>query len=857
MIDLPNKLSDDNGNIIDYNDINNKKWFIKEILPNNYLAKIFKEGHIFIDGNHIKIRDSIDPLEGWVLYSLIIKNNLKKTLEIGFAFGISTIYICQAHKDLNNSVNSHIVIDPFQTLNYNDIGVKNLEASGLSDFYSLKKEESWKVLSELDSKFDLILIDGFHTFDYTLVDFGLSDRLLNVGGYIIIDDILHKPVEQFIKYFRNEVHNYKIINIPYISTQLIIQKISNKQTIDFTDIFINFFVSQKTNNQFTIPFNQNLYNYISTNLNFLEINVENNQLIINEISKDNRDWNYYQNFSMTNSLGFDYMSDHNNGKTINTTSIFELNYEIYNLPTKYDYITIIDSNNSFRQYINEIEDNFKNLYRVNTNVFRKKEYFQLMKYGPFVKMAENKQMIQKFILKQWNVQTKNFPAPLPVTLNNLWAIQNNYVACEKSDGERFLFVIFKNVPYFVNRKFDVYRIGNDLLPYDNLIYDGELVLNNDIIYYVHDCVCINDINISKDKFYDRIGKFINISINQFKVILKDFYSVLDFDELVLNSQNKQIDGYIFTPIDEPVGSFTQYSLYKWKYINTIDLQTSNENEKTQFLLQNNDVLFEADAKFKGIIEVEVLGDSFKILKPRPDKIMGNSDSTTLDAINLSNKNITFSILSKFLKNNQVPYLNLNYEENKWHSKFIKTILKNKEFNKIPFIPNISFDEGKQLYKLIRDNDIKHTLEIGFNYGETSFFMTEANKDRSDSSHTVISNNIISTQIVKYSKINYINLNPIDGLLRQTNKYDLIYITEYKTYADLIQLFYYSSNILNFDSKCAIIIKNRPSSQQFLRFLILNNTKYYIEHTPYSKNQIIIGCHNNQQNNFNARKNIIV
>ena len=86
------------------------------------------------------------------MYSLIIKNNLKKTLEIGFAFGISTIYICQAHKDLNNSVNSHIVIDPFQTLNYNDIGVKNLEASGLSDFYSLKKEESWKVLSELDKK---------------------------------------------------------------------------------------------------------------------------------------------------------------------------------------------------------------------------------------------------------------------------------------------------------------------------------------------------------------------------------------------------------------------------------------------------------------------------------------------------------------------------------------------------------------------------------------------------------------------------------------------------------------------------------------------------------------------------------
>ena len=39
--------------------------------------------------------------------------------------------------------------------------------------------------------FDFIFIDGWHTFDYTLVDMFYADRLLRIGGYLLIDDALH------------------------------------------------------------------------------------------------------------------------------------------------------------------------------------------------------------------------------------------------------------------------------------------------------------------------------------------------------------------------------------------------------------------------------------------------------------------------------------------------------------------------------------------------------------------------------------------------------------------------------------------------------------------------------------------
>ena len=61
----------------------------------------------------------------------------------------------------------------------------------------------YKNVKKDSDKFDLIFIDGWHTFYYTLVDFFYSNLLLKIGGMIIIDDALHAGVAKCVFSFVN------------------------------------------------------------------------------------------------------------------------------------------------------------------------------------------------------------------------------------------------------------------------------------------------------------------------------------------------------------------------------------------------------------------------------------------------------------------------------------------------------------------------------------------------------------------------------------------------------------------------------------------------------------------------------
>ena len=74
----------------------------------------------------------------------------------------------------------------------------------------LIEKKSYEAMPELlkkeEENFDFIFIDGWHTFDYTLVDFFYADKLLRKGGIIIIDDATHLGVKKCLKYIDT---NYK------------------------------------------------------------------------------------------------------------------------------------------------------------------------------------------------------------------------------------------------------------------------------------------------------------------------------------------------------------------------------------------------------------------------------------------------------------------------------------------------------------------------------------------------------------------------------------------------------------------------------------------------------------------------
>jgi len=153
-------------------------------------------------GKRIPLRGNIDREEGMFLHNLIKnKKNISRTLEIGCAFGLSSLFICSALEKRENPL--HVIIDPNQQKNYHNIGIKNLDRAGVN-FYLFFEDTSEIALPDLlkiePESYDLIFIDGLHSFDQVSLDFYYANRLIKVGGYIIFDDCSFASVSKVLSY---------------------------------------------------------------------------------------------------------------------------------------------------------------------------------------------------------------------------------------------------------------------------------------------------------------------------------------------------------------------------------------------------------------------------------------------------------------------------------------------------------------------------------------------------------------------------------------------------------------------------------------------------------------------------------
>jgi predicted O-methyltransferase YrrM len=195
--------------------------------PTDAIRKIFKSGKVKTEDGKIKrLTDAVDPYEGYFLYLVIKENKFKNILEIGMANGMSALYICSAlneskeSKDESSESNESYrltSIDPFQKVQWENTGLQTLRDAGLLEYHTLIEELDYLALPKLlkqvnegkpeGQNFDLILIDGNHLFDYTVLDFFFAVKLLNVGGMIVLDDIKHENTGKAYKYIKTNYQN--------------------------------------------------------------------------------------------------------------------------------------------------------------------------------------------------------------------------------------------------------------------------------------------------------------------------------------------------------------------------------------------------------------------------------------------------------------------------------------------------------------------------------------------------------------------------------------------------------------------------------------------------------------------------
>ena len=155
----------------------------------------------------VKVHSAISASEGQFLHKLVRQLDPTISLEIGLAYGISALFICDALNVRNGT--QHIVIDPIQlTDSWGGIGIANLRRAGYGDIVRLIEAPSYRALAELESsgqRIDFAFIDGWHTFDFTLVDLFFIDRMLNIGGVVAFDDATWPAIRKVCRFVKTNL----------------------------------------------------------------------------------------------------------------------------------------------------------------------------------------------------------------------------------------------------------------------------------------------------------------------------------------------------------------------------------------------------------------------------------------------------------------------------------------------------------------------------------------------------------------------------------------------------------------------------------------------------------------------------
>jgi predicted O-methyltransferase YrrM len=170
------------------------------ILRDAYTSRVVHDR----DGKPLDIGGGgIVPAHANALYRTILARKPAVVLEVGMAYGFSSMAIVSALKEAGGG--RLISIDPVQSEMFKKVGCLNVERAGGGDIHELIEAPSYIALPNLlqqKRKIDFAYIDGCHTFDYVLLDFFYCDKLLNVGGVVAFNDSGYRAIHRVLNFVR-------------------------------------------------------------------------------------------------------------------------------------------------------------------------------------------------------------------------------------------------------------------------------------------------------------------------------------------------------------------------------------------------------------------------------------------------------------------------------------------------------------------------------------------------------------------------------------------------------------------------------------------------------------------------------
>jgi predicted O-methyltransferase YrrM len=171
------------------------------------------------EGRSVKAHSHIPRAECELLYRAAAAARPRVAVEVGMAFGLSTLCLCDALKKANAGAAEPprlIVMDPAQhDATWQGLGLHLVERAGFGALVEFHERTSQQVLPELVARgcrAQLAFIDGYHTFDHTLVDFFYVDQLLEPGGVVVFDDLDYPSVHAAARFVLSN-RDYEILEL--------------------------------------------------------------------------------------------------------------------------------------------------------------------------------------------------------------------------------------------------------------------------------------------------------------------------------------------------------------------------------------------------------------------------------------------------------------------------------------------------------------------------------------------------------------------------------------------------------------------------------------------------------------------
>lgn len=172
-------------------------------MPDALIAEIYASRVVRdAEGREYPLHSEIHPEFAKALYRVVLGQRPRLAVEVGMGYGLSSLAILAALRDVGEG-GELISIDPYQHGGWKGIGVANVRRAGHTDRHRLVEKADYLALPELleeGLKVDFAYVDGYHTFDYVLMDFFFLDKLLRPGGIIGFNDCGFRAIRRVIRF---------------------------------------------------------------------------------------------------------------------------------------------------------------------------------------------------------------------------------------------------------------------------------------------------------------------------------------------------------------------------------------------------------------------------------------------------------------------------------------------------------------------------------------------------------------------------------------------------------------------------------------------------------------------------------